>query len=547
MKVLCLIVLLGACCPNFNVFAQQNSNMCFDGTCTLRFESGAVYTGQVKKGKMHGMGVLTFSNGDKYIGQFAMQYREGEGKMLFKCGDEYCGSFLKNKFSGNGTMKYADGIVYKGQWLDNKPHGKGQIVFPNGCQYEGDVKNGNPDGHGIMQYSDKHKYIGEWQKGKKEGNGEEYDENGKITKGIWHNDRLIIKNKVSDFLLKQNNVENETNCNLSFCHNTIGNFTYSDGSKYYGEFKNGLPDGNGKMIYQSGDKYEGDWHYDAPHGEGIMQFTSGRRYSGIWERGKAIKEINILASDPSMHSNPEKSLETKVWALVIGVSRYTNMPSLKYSDDDAYRFYSFLKSPEGGAVPDKQIRILIDEDASRDKIINNMKQLFLQADENDVVVLYFSGHGIDGSFIPIDFDGHNNRLPHADIKRVFEESKAKNKICIADACYSGSLLTSKTANSDQTIHKYYHELENTKGGLAMLMSSKSQEYSLEDQGLRSGIFSHYLINGLKGQADQNLNKIITVKELFDFTFKKVKEYTAGAQSPCISGSFDPLMPIAVVR
>ena len=79
------------------------------------------------------------------------------------------------------------------------------------------------------------------------------------------------------------------------------------------------------------------------------------------------------------------------------------MPPLRYTDDDAYQVYAFLKSPEGGALPDKQVRILIDEQATRQNILDAMRTIFLRADENDVVMFYFSGHGLKGaSFIPVD-------------------------------------------------------------------------------------------------------------------------------------------------
>ena len=37
------------------------------------------------------------------------------------------------------------------------------------------------------------------------------------------------------------------------------------------------------------------------------------------------------------------------------------MPVLRYTDDDAYQMYAFFKSPEGGALDDEHIRILINE------------------------------------------------------------------------------------------------------------------------------------------------------------------------------------------
>ena len=80
------------------------------------------------------------------------------------------------------------------------------------------------------------------------------------------------------------------------------------------------------------------------------------------------------------------------------------MPVLRYTDDDAYRFYAFLKSPEGGALPDEQIRILIDEEATREGVLEAMADVFGQAGPKDLVLFYFSGHGLNGSFLPIDFD-----------------------------------------------------------------------------------------------------------------------------------------------
>ena len=48
----------------------------------------------------------------------------------------------------------------------------------------------------------------------------------------------------------------------------------------------------------------------------------------------------------------------RVWAVLVGVASYSHMPTLRYTDDDAWRMYGFLKSPEGGAVDDERIRIL---------------------------------------------------------------------------------------------------------------------------------------------------------------------------------------------
>ena len=235
-----------------------------------------------------------------------------------------------------------------------------------------------------------------------------------------------------------------------------------------------------------------------------------------------------------------------VGAVIGGVANYKTLKDLSYTDDDATKMYNFLKSPEGGAIPDEQMTILIDEDATRHNIMAALKSTLLKADKNDVIVFYYSGHGLEGSLIPVDYDGFNNRLLNDDIKQIFEKSQAKHKVIFSDACYSGSLLAMKSP-INQMMRKYYQSFEATKGGLAFLTSSKSEEVSLEDGGLRQGIYTHFLIRGLNGEADKNRNKIVTVSELFDFVKAGVRDYTGNMQTPVLTGNYDEGMPVAVIR
>ncbi|HMG15262.1 MAG TPA: hypothetical protein VK590_07450, partial [Saprospiraceae bacterium] len=77
--------------------------------------------------------------------------------------------------------------------------------------------------------------------------------------------------------------------------------------------------------------------------------------------------------------------------------------------------------------------------------------------------------------------------------------------------------------------------------------SKSEETSLESQGLRQGVFSHFLIRGMKGEADKNKDNIVTIKELYEYIYENVKEYTGDKQTPVISGNYENNLPIAVLK
>jgi len=85
------------------------------------------------------------------------------------------------------------------------------------------------------------------------------------------------------------------------------------------------------------------------------------------------------------------------------------------------------------------------------------------------------------------------------------------------------------------------------GGTALLMSSAAEEKSLEYSGLRQGVFSHFLLDGMRGAADSDHNKIVSITELFSHISAGVAKYTAHEQTPMLTGSYDPAMPVAMIR
>lgn len=582
------------------IILKVGAQSCLRGDCrngfgTLVFSSKSRYTGEFKLGKMHGRGIYYYNNQGKYIGEWQHGVRQGEGKWIQANGNIYSGNFRQDKPTGQGTMIFKNGDKYVGNWTSELPNGKGTYYTASGERYEGNFLNGKYEGQGNYFYKDGSVYKGEWKNGKREGQGELKTIDGKIVNGEWAGDISLKEfeqelvetddiekqleqemsdgkevvadskiekvntstpppknnNKVNTSTTGSNPVTQEDknlpDCASTFCKSGKGKLLYADGSKYVGDFSEGEPRGIGICYYANGDRYEGSWQNHAPHGEGVMYFKSGLVYGAIWNYGKAEKQLhkqNEYKFNEDIKS--EKTTEVKIWAVIVGVAKYEHMPALKYADDDAYRIYAHLKSPEGGALKDDQIKLLIDEDATRTNILRSMNEIFLRADENDVVMLYFSGHGLEGTFIPIDYDGFTNTIKHEEVKEIFAKSKAKHKVCYADACHSGSLLAAKGGFSSNLLY-FYEELDHTSGGTAFMMSSKAKEYSLEDGGLRQGIFSHYLIKGLRGYADTNKNKTITIRELFDYVSKGVKEYTVGAQTPLIAGDYDENMPVGFVR
>lgn len=449
---------------------------------------------QCAKGNcMNGQGTYQYSSGAKYVGNFLNGKIHGQGILYFSNGDRYIGDWRNQQRSGRGRYISKNGDTYLGDFLYNNFHGQGEMRYANGDYYKGQWYEGMASGQGEMNYASEDRYKGAWKSGLPEGDGD---------------------------------------------------YLFSNGDLYEGQMKAGLQEGNGRMTYADGSSYKGIWWNGMRHGKGALIKRDGQIVPGEWIKDRLIDSDWGYGTDTV---KPTYTDEIKVWAVIVGVGSYDHMPSLRFTDDDAYQMYAFLKSPQGGAVPESQISILIDENATYRNILLSLRTIFSKADANDMVMFYFSGHGLEGSFLPVDYDGQDLEVQYRDVREILEQSQAKHKIVIADACHSGGYYAMRSANKevDNTVKRFYEALNTSEGGVALLLSSKDREYSLEDGGLRSGVFSYFIIKGLKGAADNDRDGVIMIQELYEYARYNVRQYTANIQNPRLAG--DSNIPIASVR
>lgn len=557
-----LFIILSLLFLNQLVQAQCIQGDCKNGQGTFLYPSGAKYIGYFKNGEIHGIGVCYYTDGSKYQGEWKSRYPDGKGIKTYSDGTiregfwrkgqpvDATGKILQEYIAKKQEERQDDGTdIQSGCLSGDCKDGSGIFAYPDGSKYEGQFSNGKFQGEGIFYFANGDKYAGQFENNFPHGSGVRVHNDGSREVGEWNQGEFIGSSVVDN---------GKVGCIDGDCENGKGTYVYKAGSaKYIGEFKQGKPHGQGICSYANGDRYSGEWFEGAFGGKGSLFKHDGTQVAGFWKQGEylgknppedyAVSTSNpISPPTPTPIETPELS-SSKVWAVVTGVAAYDHMPVLRYTDDDAYRFYAFLKSLEGGALSDDQVRILIDEEATRENIINTLNEVFERAGPNDLVIFYFSGHGLNGSFLPIDFDGYNNKIAHEEIAAAFSQSKAKYKLCLADACHSGSLFAMRSGEVEPVLVQYYSSLSKSVSGTALIMSSKADETSLESAGLRQGVFSHFLIRGLKGEADKDGNKIVSVEELYNFVYINVRDYTGGRQSPVIKGTYDPVMPVSVRR
>lgn len=237
------------------------------------------------------------------------------------------------------------------------------------------------------------------------------------------------------------------------------------------------------------------------------------------------------------------------YAVIIGVADYAvdKSSDLMFTTRDAQLFCDFLMSPAGGSVPSKNIYILKDASATKNNIVHYTRKLFSMAEPEDRVIFFFSGHGCAGYLIPYDGDYlGNNFLSYDELKALFRCAKARTKLMFADACFAGDFKNSLTQHSSPN----NNAASRNNSDIAIMLSCKDNEYSIEDGFLRQGIFSYYLVKGLNGAADRDGNSIITIQELFYYVHNNTLSFSQNvgrSQQPVLFGNFDLRLIVGYVK
>lgn len=219
----------------------------------------------------------------------------------------------------------------------------------------------------------------------------------------------------------------------------------------------------------------------------------------------------------------------KVYLVSVGVSDYPGSSmDLTLPDKDAQTI-TWLYSKNSGI----KYCQLLNSDATVEKIILAMNKVYSLAGPEDIVVLFFSGHGYAGGFCA--YDGN---ITYNKIRESMARSRCKNKMIFADACFSGDIRTNGSVSSSSISSA-------KKSNVMLFLSSRSNETSLENPSMKNGYFTYYLQKGLRGGADSDRNRVITAKELFNYVHRNVSADTYNEQHPVMWGKFSDNMPVMI--
>jgi len=245
-------------------------------------------------------------------------------------------------------------------------------------------------------------------------------------------------------------------------------------------------------------------------------------------------------------------IKPKLYILAIGVSKYQNKDlQLQFASKDAKDFVEAMKLQKGKLYQDVVVRLLTDEEATKDDILDGLEWLQREVTSKDVAMVFIAGHGVNDStgvyyYLPANADLEKLKrtgVAYSDLKNTVSGLAGK-VLMFVDTCHSGNVFGGKRAVTDIT--GVINELSSAENGVVVFASSTGRQYSLEDPEWGNGAFTKALVEGLKGNADLLGKGKITINMLDAFLAERVKEITKGKQTPVTAKPQTvPDFPIAV--
>ena len=216
------------------------------------------------------------------------------------------------------------------------------------------------------------------------------------------------------------------------------------------------------------------------------------------------------------------------FALLIGVGTYrsTAFANLAAAVPDVMAMQTVLQDSAVGGFAIADVMTLLNPEPQQMR--EALERLFSERKPDDLLVLYFSGHGVvdDGGRFHLTTAQTDQGLLNSTaiagsfIHGLMESSRSKSQVVILDCCFSGAFAKGMMAKGDAV--NFQAQLGGK--GRAVLTSSSATEYSFEQKEADLSVYTQYVVEGLRtGIADKGGDGWISVDELHEFARAKVRE------------------------
>lgn len=190
-------------------------------------------------------------------------------------------------------------------------------------------------------------------------------------------------------------------------------------------------------------------------------------------------------------------------------------PPLEFARRDALRVAQTFT--ELGFVAQSDLLLVLDGTAADAQAALQEAERRAESSETGMLIVYYSGHA-DGDALHLG----SSKLGWSELRDRMKASSAGLRLVIVDACQAGSLIAAKglVPVRGSTTAEPKHR------GTAFFMATESSELAQEAPALGGSFFTHYLVSGLRGAADANVDGVITLAEAQSYATNETTRATA---------------------
>ena len=188
---------------------------------------------------------------------------------------------------------------------------------------------------------------------------------------------------------------------------------------------------------------------------------------------------------------------------------------LSHAVDDAERMARVLT--ELGGYDEGAVRLLADPSA--EGVLEAIDEL-AGALDGGTLLFYYSGHARAQAL-----DLGHDELPLTELKGRLEDAGAQLTLVVLDACQAGAMTDVKGIEPAADFSRSSVDGLDVEG-FAVLASSSSTELSQESPELGGSFFTHHLVAGLRGAADDDVDGAVTLGEAYHYAYHRTLLDTA---------------------
>jgi len=218
-------------------------------------------------------------------------------------------------------------------------------------------------------------------------------------------------------------------------------------------------------------------------------------------------------------------------AVVFGIEDYKNVPGVSFAKRDAIWMKKYFESVLG--IPKNRIYAKMDSDVGQaefNKVFGKDGWIDkrIKSGKSNVFV-YYAGHGAPDKktayLIPYDGDPNYASQTGYEMDKLYEQLgsfDAKSTTVFLDACFSGANRDNEMLLADA--RPVFMEVDaSATRNVTVFSASSGSEISSAWPEKKHGLFSYFLMKGMRGDADANNDKQITVGELGAYIKENVSD------------------------